>query len=179
MRRCEDRETARPRGAIRIVLEGGTGSATTEVARLLDAGFVVRDGFRVLGPVTRRTVCHGVVLSEADASAAVLAAMAGYSVLIEASAAPDTIRRLVDDLRHLGPVDHRLVTVATPPPALEFEGRALLGLLAKGLTLGAAARQLGLRRRTADRRLANARKALGVERTAEAIAKASRLGWLG
>lgn len=172
-------EGVRPRGAIRVVLEGPPGSAAGEAARLQEAGFVLREGFRVLGPVTPRTVCHGVVASESDASAAVLAAMAGYGVLIETSAAPDTIRRLVDDLRHLGPVDHRLVSAAAPPAVLDFEGRALLGLLAKGFTLGAAARQLGLPRRTADRRLAGARKALGVERTAEAIAKASRLGWLG
>jgi hypothetical protein len=37
---------------------------------------------------------------------------------------------------------------------------------------------LGLARRTADRRLAEARRTLGVSRTTEAIARARRLGWL-
>jgi DNA-binding NarL/FixJ family response regulator len=65
------------------------------------------------------------------------------------------------------------------PIRLEPQQRALLALLAEGLTLGEAAWQLGLPRRTADRRLADARRALGTDRTAEAIARAKRLGWLG
>ena len=58
------------------------------------------------------------------------------------------------------------------------DARAILGLLAEGQSLGEAADILGLSRRTADRRLAEGRRALGVERTTEAIARAQRLGWL-
>jgi len=58
------------------------------------------------------------------------------------------------------------------------EGREILTRIASGWTLGAVARELGLSRRTADRRLASVRAELGAERTTEAIAHAQRLGWL-
>jgi DNA-binding CsgD family transcriptional regulator len=58
-----------------------------------------------------------------------------------------------------------------PIPVLCTDGRAILGLLAEGATLGAAAATLHMSRRTADRRLAEARAALQVERTVEAVAK--------
>ena len=62
--------------------------------------------------------------------------------------------------------------------AIEPDARALIGRIAAGDTLGEAARALHLSRRTADRRLAQARRALGAERTVVAIARARRLGWL-
>ncbi len=54
--------------------------------------------------------------------------------------------------------------------ALPPESRAVLELLAAGLTLGDAATRLHLSRRTADRRLAQARQVLGVATTAQAVA---------
>jgi DNA-binding NarL/FixJ family response regulator len=160
-----------------IVLEGGAGSAR-EATRLRAEGYDVRAGFGAAGLPSGRTVCQGTVASDADASAAVLAALAGHGLLIEATAGVDTIATLLDDLRHIGPVEHRRVDAAPPPPALDPEGRAILRLLARGQTLGSAAQDLGLTRRTADRRLAAVRRELGVERTAEAIARATRLGWI-
>jgi len=62
--------------------------------------------------------------------------------------------------------------------AVDPEARALIGHIAAGATLGEAAHRLHLSRRTADRRLAQARRALGVDRTVVAIATAHRLGWL-
>ena len=74
------------------------------------------------------------------------------------------------------PVDRRGgARVAT---ALGPDAHALISRIAAGDTLGQAARALHLSRRTADRRLAQARRALGVERTVVAIAWAHRLGWL-
>ena len=64
------------------------------------------------------------------------------------------------------------------PTALEPDARALINRIAAGDTLGQAAHALHLSRRTADRRLAQARRALGVERTVVAIVWAHRLGWL-
>lgn len=58
------------------------------------------------------------------------------------------------------------------------DARALIGHIAAGATLGEAARALHLSRRTADRRLAQARRTMGVERTVVVIAWAHRLGWL-
>jgi DNA-binding NarL/FixJ family response regulator len=45
------------------------------------------------------------------------------------------------------------------------------------MTLGQAATELGLSRRTADRRLAEARLALGARRTTEAVVLARQAGW--
>jgi DNA-binding CsgD family transcriptional regulator len=63
------------------------------------------------------------------------------------------------------------------PRAIDDDGRAILARLAVGRTLGAIAHELHLSRRTADRRLAEARAALGAERTTQAVALAQRLGW--
>ena len=51
--------------------------------------------------------------------------------------------------------------------------------IAEGASLGQAAADLHLSRRTADRRLAAARKALDAASTPEAVVKATRLGLLG
>jgi DNA-binding NarL/FixJ family response regulator len=160
-----------------IVLEGAAGAAEREAARLRAAGFEVVEGFRSAAPRGRPVVRTGAVTGASDAADALLAAIGGAGLLVEATANRDTIDLLVDDLRRLGPVDHRVAT-DEQPAALDPDGRALLALLAEGLTLGEAAEQLGLPRRTADRRLAAARRALGTERTAEALARARRLGWL-
>ena len=61
---------------------------------------------------------------------------------------------------------------------MEADARAILRGLAHGKTLGQAAGELGLSRRTADRRLAHARRALGTDRTVVAVASARRRGWL-
>lgn len=123
-----------------------------------------------------RVVCHGVVASDADAVLALRAALGGAGVVIVAEAPRETTDRLVDDLRRLGFVQH--FTADVPPRvAVDEERRRLLLLLADGWTLGEAATELGLSRRTADRRLNAAKHALGAERTAEALAKARDLGW--
>ena len=166
-----------------VVVEGPPGCAAPEVERLRAAGARIIDGFR---PPVRAAgaVCVGVVDSEASAVEALLAVLAGAGLVVEARADRPTIDRLVDDLRRRGVVDHRVVGAravigsASGQPELSVEGRAILGMLAMGLSLGEAAHVLGLGRRTADRRLAEARSALGVTRTTEAIAKARRLGWL-
>lgn len=161
-----------------IVIEGAAGVADHEKARLRAAGFEVVEGFRSAAPRGRPVVRTGAVTGASESADALLAAIGGAGLLVEATADRATIDRLVDDLRRLGRVDHR-VGVVVQAPALDPDGRALLALLAEGLTLGEAAEQLGLPRRTADRRLAAARRALGATRTAEALARARRLGWLG
>jgi DNA-binding NarL/FixJ family response regulator len=103
-----------------------------------------------------------------DAAEALLAAVGGASVVVHALAERDVIDRLVDDLRRLGPVDHR-TGESEPRPGLTPDERRLLDALAAGKTLGAAAAELHLSRRTADRRLASARGKLGVATTAEAV----------
>ena len=75
-------------------------------------------------------------------------------------------------------MDHR-IGAPDEAPHVSNEARAILGLLAEGHSLGEAADILGLSRRTADRRLAEGRQALGTDRTTEAIARARHQGWLG
>jgi DNA-binding CsgD family transcriptional regulator len=159
-----------------IVYEDAPGAAAREGGRLRAGGLEVVDGFRTPVPRGRAVVRVGAVASREDAVDALLAALDGAGLVIETTADRAIVDRLVDDLRRLGPVDHR-VGAAPEPPALDSDARAILGLLAEGHSLGEAAHLLGLSRRTADRRLAAAREALGVERTTEAIARAQRLGW--
>lgn len=113
-------------------------------------------------------VCVGVVRNSADAAEALLAALAGAGLVVNAQAGRDVIDRLVDDLRRLGPVDHR-TGEPDSMPELTTQERQLLDRLAEGKTLGAAAAELHLSRRTADRRLASARDKLGASTTAEAV----------
>ncbi|HEX8025683.1 MAG TPA: helix-turn-helix domain-containing protein, partial [Candidatus Limnocylindrales bacterium] len=117
-----------------------------------------------------RIVCHGTVASDADAVQALRAAVGGAGVVVVAAADRETIDRLLDNLRRLGRVEH-LTADTAPAPAVDAEQRQLLRLLADGWTLGEAATELGLSRRTADRRLDAARRALDAERTADALAR--------
>jgi len=160
-----------------VVVEDDPGAADAELLRLRGAGLEVAWGFRGVDPRTPSATRVGRVADERDAADAVLAAIAGARLVIETTAGRSTIDRLIDDLQRLGPVEHRVGRTPVGPD-LPTEARALLGLIAEGYSLGDAAELLGLARRTADRRLAAARRALGTRRTTEAIARARRLGWL-
>ena len=169
-----------------IVIEGPPGTAERAAATLRAAGFEIVAGFRVPIALDRSPaspiVCSGAVADEAGAAEALLAAIAGAGVVVDAVAERIIVDRLVDDLRRVGPVDHRIVDSAADAsgaPAVPSDACAILGLLAEGHSLGEAATILGLSRRTADRRLREAREALGVSRTTEAIARAVSLGLLG
>ncbi|HWJ81625.1 MAG TPA: hypothetical protein VNS55_05245 [Nocardioides sp.] len=116
-----------------------------------------------------------VVACAEDAATAVLAALAGADLVLACTAPDEVVDALVDDLWHLGPVEH----VAAPGVSLSAEQVALLARLAAGESLGEAAAGLHLSRRTADRRLAQARAALDVRTTAEAVVVATRRGLVG
>lgn len=160
-----------------VVVEGPDVAHEYAVQELTAGGWTIVAGF---APPTRagRSVRSGQIAERPDAEAALLIALGGEGLVVHARAPRDVIDRLVDDLRRLGPVDHR-IGEPDAAPAIPQEARAILGLLAEGHSLGEAASILGLSRRTADRRLSEGRQALGVERTTEAIARAKRLGWLG
>jgi DNA-binding NarL/FixJ family response regulator len=166
-----------------VVLEGPPGCAAKEAAKICPPDARIVNGFRRPVGATGATICVGVVADRATAADALLAALGGAGLVVEARADSDTTDRLVDDLRRLGRVEHRFVrpeeAADRDAAPLGPESRAILGLLAEGHSLGEAATLVGLARRTADRRLAEARRALGVERTTEAITRARRLGWLG
>lgn len=164
-----------------VLVDEGSGCEATLEAAALD---LARDGWRVMDgldarPALGRIVLRGTVATGQDAASALLAALDGFGLLVRGAAEGEIVARLVDDLRRLGHVDHRIPAGAGSQAAtIGPEGRAILALLAEGHTLGEAAGRLGLSRRTADRRLAEARAVLGVTRTTEAIARAARNGWL-
>ncbi len=116
------------------------------------------------------TICAGEVTGKSTAQQAVLAAVAGAHLVVAATAPREVIDMLCDDLRRLGALDHRVGDDATSGPSLAHSERALLDRLVAGDSLGEAARALHMSRRTADRRLASAKRALGAGTTAEALA---------
>ena len=66
-----------------LVLVGPPGCGAREAARQAAAGTTVEPGFDRLVPLTRPTVRHGIVAGERDAAGAVLAAIAGYGLIVE------------------------------------------------------------------------------------------------
>ena len=117
-------------------------------------------------------VCRGRVDDEPSARSALQAALTGADLLVEARADAVLVDRLCDDLSRLGRVelrtraDDELVRLAR----LTDDGIAVLELLAVGLSLGEAGIRLHLSRRTTDRRLSEAKQALGIRGTVEAVA---------
>lgn len=156
-----------------IVLEQPTADDVNAAATELAAdGWPIVHGLRP--PAGGRAVCVGQVGDGSDAARAVLAAVAGARLVLDTCASRDVIDELCDDLRRLGQVDHRLG--GSGRPTVGPDERALLELLLDGATIGEAARRLHISRRTADRRLASARRALAAPTTAEALRAAARLG---
>lgn len=158
-----------------VVLEPGSGDEAAVAADLARDGGRVVPGWQVrVVPGEPSPICTGRVGTTEDAAAAVLAAVAGARLVVAAEAPRELVDQLVDDLRRLGEVDHRVGDSAGP--VLTDDQQALLAQLLSGRTLGEAARRLHLSRRTADRRLAAARAALQAGSTAEALRAAARLG---
>ena len=114
-------------------------------------------------------ICTGGVASTTDAALAVLAAVRGAGLVVTLTAREEVIEVLVDDLSRIGVVDYWPNDKAGPLRELSVEHWCLLELLAQGRTLADAAAILHLSRRTADRKLAAARAALGARSTAEAV----------
>jgi DNA-binding CsgD family transcriptional regulator len=152
--------------------------------RLRASGWRVVDGLHAPPLDSHRTVVRGLIVDRDSCAAAVLAAAWGGGILVGIGALDDGTRhRLLDDLGRLGPVERHSVA---PWPAdgaaggldgalaLDPDGERLLELLASGRSLGEAASALHLSRRTADRRLAAARRALGAETTPAAISAFAR-----
>jgi DNA-binding CsgD family transcriptional regulator len=161
-----------------IVLDGSDDALAAAIDEVRVAGWRVVPGFaparELASPVRKSGVCSGVVTTADDAASALIAALDGFGLIVAARAPREVMDRLIGDLRHVGPVELRRADPEVRPGLGPTE-RAMLTLLAEGHSLGEAADRLGLSRRTADRRLAKARRTLGVERTAQAIAQARRL----
>lgn len=111
-----------------------------------------------------------IVADEHDAAKALRLAMRGVPVVIRGTAPRRVLDALYDDLRRFTRVDLR--TAVAPASPLTDEERRLLMLLGDGLSLREAAAELHVSTRTADRRLAAARRKLGATTTNEAIIRA-------
>lgn len=153
-----------------VVLDVATWDALMAPADSLRArGWEVID--RLENPPLRldRLVCRALIPDEATAASAVLAASWGAGLLIGIGGAePSTRERLLDDLERIAPLVRELPSAG---PEVHPDAAGLLNLLAAGWTLGHAAREMHLSRRTADRRLAEAKHQLGASSNPELIAR--------
>jgi DNA-binding CsgD family transcriptional regulator len=145
---------------------------------LREAGWLVRQGWPAprsgLPAASPRLVCFGSICTEADAQVALLAAVGGVGVVAHVSAGRELFERFFEDLSRCGEVEYRPAGQRREG-ALTREQLQLLEMIADGASLGAAAKELHISRRTADRRLAAARETLGARTTAEAAALLRRL----
>ncbi len=157
-----------------IVVESGSPEAFESACA--DLGASARKDRLAFDRARPGKVCAGEVADEQSAQQAVLAALARSNLVVAASAPREVIDMLCDDLRRLGKLDHRVGDQARSAAELGHTERALLERLLAGDSLGEAAAALHLSRRTADRRLAAARRALGAATTAEALALAVKAG---
>ncbi|HEX2419266.1 MAG TPA: LuxR family transcriptional regulator [Micromonosporaceae bacterium] len=150
--------------------------AAPVLRRLARDGWDTQEGFAL--PETawdvadRRLLLFGRVSDLETAELAVLAAARGAGVVVIADVDTEPGRSLLADLARIGPVSQRLAEEATQPSndlPLTTEQCALLERLAAGETIAAAATSEFLSLRTANRRIAQARAALGVRTTREAV----------
>lgn len=159
--------------------------ATAVLRRLTRAGWRTREGFALpeaQWDVTEaRIVLYGRIADTDTAQLALLAAVRGAGVVVVVDTGTEIGRAVVADLARLGPVisdpdqDLDVAEDAGAGPPLAPEQRALLDRLAAGETIAAAAAAEFLSLRTANRRIADARAALGVRTTREAVLAYLRL----
>nr|MDT0657659.1 LuxR family transcriptional regulator [Micromonospora sp. DSM 115978] len=152
--------------------------ATAVLRRLTRAGWLAREGFALADSgwdvSAARVVLHGRVADAEAVRLALLASVRGAGVVAIADVTDEHGRSLVADLGRLGSVllDPDADAPTDPIRAaghLVPEQRALLQRLANGETIAAAAAAEFLSLRTANRRIAQARAALGVGTTREAV----------
>jgi len=159
---------------------GSATDATVALRRLARAGWHTREGFALTESswdvAEQKLVLYGRVADLDTAELAVHAAARGAGLVAIADPSTQVGQALLADLGRLGPV--------TRDPEAEIAGdteetdsdspllpeqRALLERLANGETIAAAAAAEFLSLRTANRRIAQAREALGVRTTREAV----------
>jgi DNA-binding NarL/FixJ family response regulator len=168
--------------AFASVVRGGEALAAAELRLRRDA-WVTRRGWELPDePWSHRltkVVCLGAVVDAASAEAALVACARSAGVVADVGECPeDLLGPFLDDLSRLAlaPVPGRGQAPAALP--LTPEQRALLELVARGASVPEAAEALFLSHRTAERRMAGIRKALGVPSTAAAVALLRRDGGL-
>jgi DNA-binding CsgD family transcriptional regulator len=164
-----------PESRPQAVLVVDAASLETEAARLRTEKFSVQHGFVL--PETPwelaadRRVCTGAVADDAQAAAALLAAVRGADLVVLVGL-PDAARSVfMADLGRVADVVERVSVAPTAALPIDDAQRELLELIGAGRTTAEAAAELFLSLRTAERKLGAARRALGVATTAEAVAR--------
>jgi hypothetical protein len=158
-----------------VIVAAACAAADEIVSRIRGGGWSVLHGWslssRPWNARPRGVVCVGPLRARSDAEAALLAAARGAGIVAVAYADQDLVERFYEDLSRFGRVEFRARDPAPDPvEALGVDQRRLLELLAAGMSVGDSARAIFVSRRTADRRLAAARRTIGVGTTAEAVA---------
>ena len=160
------RETGTSRNRQTVWL-GSESAAARHVAALSDEGWLIVDADEVPevpADLTDVLMCVRVT-SECDRGAVVLALSRGASVTVASSLATAD---LVHELARGAPV---VELADASDEQLSDEQRALLEALAAGSSVGDAAAALHISTRTAHRRIKEACRILGVDRTAAAVAR--------
>lgn len=146
--------------------------SSIDLSRWLRSGWTTIDGFALPAVpwdlTSLRLICVGSVADAEAAGPAVAAVARGAGLAVSLGLTGNDRRRFLEDLERLGATP--TTSTAHPRDGLEPHHTELLDLLVTGATLTAAATRLHLSRRTAHRRLAEARQRLGVDTTAEAVA---------
>jgi DNA-binding CsgD family transcriptional regulator len=151
-----------------VLLVGGVEDAR-KAAEGLGGGWTLQRGW-ALAPAPwsvadLRIVAWGEVTGEEDARRALLAATRGAGVVAAFGQQGRLREQLFEGLRRLGPVDLR----DAGRGSLTVEDEQLLALLRAGHSQAQVAVALNYSSRTVKRRLAQIRRALGVETTVEAL----------
>lgn len=161
----------------RLVVTGDAGRAASVAQELRAVDWQILHGWRpplVLGwsLAHERIACLGEIRERADAADAVVMAARGAGVIALVRCDSSTLALLVDDLRQLDePELDTSLAGGEPLPHLDADQLGILRMIAAGATVTEAAEALHLSRRTAARRLADARRQLGVSTTVEAVAR--------
>jgi hypothetical protein len=156
-----------------ILLDDPRGLAALR-ARLERDGWRVQESWELSDEAwdvgERRLVCSGRVDTASEQQAALLAGARGAGLIV--IEAPAAAYEFIDDLERLGPVERRAAQAGAG--SLNAETIDLLSALARGLSVAQAARETLMSLRTAHRRLAAARDALGVTSNSELLVEYAR-----
>jgi hypothetical protein len=158
-----------PKWPVVVLVGHGPTDVLTELPR--DATWVRHGLPQEPFDLSDRRLVREVTLTDGSGSADVIAAAArGVSSVCLIEIAEQDVADLVDELGRVADVRDRRQQ-ARPSDGLSTEHARLLEALRSGNSLTEAAHALGWSRRTATRRLAEARDALGVVTTAEALTR--------
>jgi DNA-binding CsgD family transcriptional regulator len=161
-----------PRPVPLVIVEGTDEDFEAALVAIRTDGWELRPGWETVDDAVRPgLVFFGPVGNDRSAALATMAAARGAGVVVRACGSPDVTSSLFEDLRRIGRVDYRPAGEAerSPVELLDAEQLHLLDSLARGMSVSESARQLPCSRRTAQRRLADARRMLDVASNTEAV----------